>query len=84
MAARDACACLAHGGINSPAEGSGVTMRILYRILNVRLAAGAVSAGGVDQAYDGLWVVPQFEFQQRVASGYSINSPECRLRQSAA
>ena len=26
-------------------EGSGVTIRIRYRILNARLAAGAVSAG---------------------------------------
>jgi hypothetical protein len=32
-----------------------VTIRIRYRILNARLAAGAVSGGGVDQAYDGLW-----------------------------
>jgi hypothetical protein len=33
-----------------------LTIRIRYRILNARLAAGAVSAGqggGVDQAYDG-------------------------------
>jgi hypothetical protein len=43
--------------------------RIRYRILNARLAAGAVSAGqggGVDQAYDGWRVVSQFEFQQWV------------------
>ena len=32
-----------------------VAIRIRYRILNARLAAGAVSGGGVDQAYDGLW-----------------------------
>jgi hypothetical protein len=54
---------------SSAAEGSGVT------IGDARLAAGAVSGGGVDQAYDGLWVVPQFEFQQRVVSGYSLRSP---------
>jgi hypothetical protein len=51
---------------NSPAEGSGVTIRIRYRILNARLAAGAMSGGGVDQAYDGWRVVSQFEFQQWV------------------
>jgi hypothetical protein len=28
----------------SPADGSGITIRIRYRILNARLAAGAVSA----------------------------------------
>jgi hypothetical protein len=60
---RDACASLVHRGINSPAEGSGVTIRIRYRILNARFAAGAVSGGGVDQAYDGWRVVSQFEFQ---------------------
>jgi hypothetical protein len=56
-----------HGRANSPAEGSGVTIRIRYRILNARLAAGAVSAGqggGVDQAYDGWREVSRFEFQQ--------------------
>jgi len=40
--------------VHSPADGSGITIRIRYRILNARLAAGAVSAGqggGVDQAY---------------------------------
>jgi hypothetical protein len=61
---RDACASLVHGGINSPVEGSGMTIRIRYRILNARLAAGAVSAGqggGVDQAYDGWRVVSRFE-----------------------
>jgi len=57
---------LVHGGANSPAEGSGVTIRIRYRILNARLAAGAVSGGGVDQADDGWRVVSQFEFQQWV------------------
>ena len=39
-----------------------MTIRIRYRILNARLAAGAVSAGqagGVDQAYDGWRVVSQ-------------------------
>ena len=44
-----------------------MTIRIRYRILNARLAAGAVSAGqggGVDQAYDEWRVVSQFEFQQ--------------------
>jgi hypothetical protein len=49
----------------------GVTIRIRYRILNARLAAGAVSAGqggGVDQAYDGWRVVSRFEFQQWVES----------------
>jgi hypothetical protein len=45
---------------------SGVTIRIRYRILNARLAAGAVSSGGVDQACDGWRVVSQFEFQQWV------------------
>jgi hypothetical protein len=43
-----------------------VTIRIRYRILNARLAAGAVSAGqggGVDQAYDGWRVgVPSLNF----------------------
>ena len=47
---------------HSPAKDSGVTIRIL----NARLAAGAVSGGGVDQAYDGWRVVSQFEFQQWV------------------
>jgi hypothetical protein len=42
---------------------TAVTIRI---IRNARLAAGAVSGGGVDQAYDGWRVVSQFEFQQRV------------------
>jgi hypothetical protein len=66
---RDACASLVHGAINSPAEGNGVTIRIPYRILNARFAAGAVSAGqggGMEQAYDGWRVVSQFEFQQWV------------------
>ncbi|MFZ3326764.1 MAG: hypothetical protein WA231_13110, partial [Methylocella sp.] len=52
-----------------------MTIRIRYRILNARLAAGAVSAGqgaGVDQAYDGWRVVSQFEFQQWVGSGHSL------------
>ena len=53
-----------------------MTIGIRYRILNARLAAGAVSGGGVDQAYDGLWVVPQFEFQQRVGSGHSLKPPK--------
>jgi hypothetical protein len=64
---RDDGAILVHGRANSPAEGSGGTIRIRYRILNARLAAGAVSAGqggGVDQAYDGWRVVSPFEFQQ--------------------
>jgi hypothetical protein len=55
--------------LNSPAEGNGVTIRIRYRILNARLAAGAVSAGrggGVDQAYGGWRVVSRFEFHQIV------------------
>ena len=39
-----------------------MTIRIRYRILNARLAAGAAGGGGVDQAYDGWRVVPQFEF----------------------
>jgi hypothetical protein len=69
---RDAGASALHGGINSPAEGSGVTIRIRYRILNARLAAGAVSGGGVDQAYDGWWVVSEFEFQRWVGSGHSL------------
>jgi O-methyltransferase domain len=43
-----------------------VTIRIRSRILNARLAAGAVSGGGVDQAYDGWREVSQFEFQQWV------------------
>jgi hypothetical protein len=49
-----------------------VTVRIRYCILNTRLAAGAVSAGqggGVDQAYDGWWVVSQFGFQQPGEAG---------------
>jgi hypothetical protein len=52
----DAGTSVVHGGAHSPAKDSGVTIRIRYRILNARLAAGAVSAGqggGVDQAYDG-------------------------------
>jgi hypothetical protein len=61
---------------SSAAEGSGVTIGIRYRILNARLAAGAVSGGGVDQAYDGWRVVSQFEFQQWVESGYSREPPE--------
>jgi hypothetical protein len=69
---RDAGASVVHGRANSPAEGSGVTIRIRYRILNARLAAGAVSGGGVDQAYDGWRVVSQFEFQQWVGSGNSL------------
>jgi hypothetical protein len=52
-------------------QGSGKT-RIRYCILNTRLAAGGVSDGGVDQAYDGWWVVSQFEFQQWGGSGYSL------------
>jgi hypothetical protein len=48
-----------------------VTIRIRYRILNARLAAGVVS-GGVDQAYDGWRVVSQFEFQQWVGSRHSL------------
>jgi hypothetical protein len=52
-----------------------VTIRIRSRILNARLAAGAVSGGGVDQAYDGWWVVSEFEFQQWVGSGNSLKPP---------
>jgi hypothetical protein len=37
-------------GLILPPKGSGMTIRIRYRILNARLAAGAVSGGGVDQA----------------------------------
>jgi hypothetical protein len=48
------------------ADGSGITIRIRYRILNARLVAGAVSGGGVDQAYDGWREVSEFEFQQWV------------------
>jgi pyruvate/2-oxoglutarate/acetoin dehydrogenase E1 component len=48
-----------------------VTIRIRSRILNARLAAEAVSGGGVDQAYDGWRVVSEFEFQQWVETGYS-------------
>jgi hypothetical protein len=60
-------------GRHSPAEGSGVTIRIRYRILNARLAAGAVSAGqGGGVAYDGWRVVSQIEFQQWVESGHSL------------
>ena len=54
---------LIHGGVDPPADGSGMTIRIRYRIPNARLAAGAVNAGqggGVDQAYDGWRVVSQF------------------------
>jgi hypothetical protein len=40
------------------------------------LAAEAVSGGGVDQAYDGWWVVSEIEFQQRVESGHSLKPPE--------
>src|SRR4029077_18737600 len=69
-------AILAHGGRHSPAKDSGITIRIRYRILNARLAAGAVSGGGVDQADDGWRVVSQFEFQQWVESGHSLKPPE--------
>jgi hypothetical protein len=41
-----------------------MTIRIRYSILNARLAPGALSGGGVDQAYDGWRVVSRFEFQQ--------------------
>jgi hypothetical protein len=55
---------------------ASVTIRIRYRILNAGLAAGAVSGGGVDQAYDGWRVVSQFEFQQWVVeSGHSLKPP---------
>jgi hypothetical protein len=37
---------LYNGGINSPAEGSGVTSRFRYRILNARLAAAISAMGG--------------------------------------
>jgi hypothetical protein len=30
--------------VHSPADGSGITIRIRYRILNARLAAGAMGA----------------------------------------
>jgi hypothetical protein len=69
---RDACASLVHGGINSPAEGNGMTIRIRYRILNARLVAGAVSGSGVDQAYDG-WreVCPSLNF----SNGWKAEAP---------
>jgi hypothetical protein len=51
----DAGTSLVHGGAHSPADGSGVTIHIPYRILSARLAAGEVSGNGVDQAYDGWW-----------------------------
>ena len=56
-----------------------MTIRIPYRILNARFAAGAVSAGqggGMEQAYAGWRVVSQFEFQQWVGSGHSLKPPE--------
>jgi hypothetical protein len=73
-------AILVHGGRHSPAKDSGITIRIRirYRILNARLAAGAVSGGGVDQADDGWRVVSQFEFQQWVESRHSLRAPERR------
>ena len=76
--ARGGCAgtSLVHGGAHSPAKDSGVTIRIRYRILNARLTAGAVSGGGVDQAYNGWRVVSQFEFQHWVESGHSLKQPE--------
>jgi pyruvate/2-oxoglutarate/acetoin dehydrogenase E1 component len=49
-------------------------MTIRSRVLNARLAAEAVSGGGVDQAYDGWREVSQFEFQQWVGSGHSANA----------
>jgi hypothetical protein len=52
-----------------------MTIRIRYRILNARLSAGAVSGGGVDQAYDGWRVVSEVEFQQWVESGNSLKPP---------
>ena len=42
-----------------------MTIRIRYRILNARLAAGAVSGGGVDQATDGGYY-PSLNFKQWV------------------
>jgi glutamate dehydrogenase/leucine dehydrogenase len=73
---RDACPSLVHGRANSPAEGSGVKIRIRYRILNA--PSGVVSGGGVDQAYDGWRVASEFEFQQWVENGYSFKPPEFR------
>ena len=58
-----------------------MTIRIRYRILNARLAAGAVSGGGVDQAYDGWRVVSQFEFQQWVMGWTAPDGIDCaRMR----
>jgi hypothetical protein len=57
---RDACANLVHGGINSSAEGSGVTNRI------------AGQSGGVNQTYDGWQEVSGLNFSNGVESGYSI------------
>ena len=63
---RDAGTSALHGGIDIAAEGSGVTIGIRYRILNARLAAGAVSAGqGGGVAYDGWRVVSQIEWQEK-------------------
>jgi hypothetical protein len=52
-----------------PAEGSGVTIRIRYRILNARLAAGAVSGGGGSGLRRMTGSVP-VEFQQWVEAVY--------------
>ena len=58
-----------------------MTIRIRYRLLNARLAAGAVSAGqggGVDQTYDGWRGVSQLNFSNGVESGHSLKPPERR------
>jgi hypothetical protein len=41
-----------------------VTKKIQWLVRRAAGAAGAVSGGGVDQAYDGWRVLSQFEFQQ--------------------
>jgi hypothetical protein len=67
---RDACASLAEWWV--PADRSGVTIRIR---LSVRLAAGAVSDGGVDEAYDG-WRFPSLNFSNGCRHPGSLRLPE--------
>jgi len=61
-----------------------VTIRIRYRILNARLAAGAVSAGqggGVDQTYDGWRGVSQLNFSNGVMGWTAPDGIDCaRMR----
>jgi len=52
---RDDSAILVHGGRHSPADGSSMTIRIRYRILNARLAgrSGERAAEWIRLTMDG-------------------------------